>query len=255
MFKYPGQQGIGGIIVGNVYYAPAIESVKKSLRDKNNLSKMIDSLESTLIEQQTDLVNHIEAQKLLSSLSDKNTNAILGFITGVINKALSEIFPNKTRMVRLTKKLYAGSRPHIVAELVNEEGIVLDMEDQAGTGLCQVVSFLFEICIIEIRKGRRLVLSDERLSGLHKHAKKILGELIQIFEENGFQFIFVEYALNDIGKIYNIESKGDHSVVVSLGDGEEYDDSKIYLSDEVDLSVVDKDYVDDCEDVQSEVLG
>lgn len=242
--------------MSNVYYAPTIELVKKSLRDKANLSRTISSLEDTLLEQQTDLVNHIEAQKLLSSLSDKNTNAILGFITGVINKALAEIFPNKTRMVRLTKKLYAGSRPHIVAELINEEGIVLDMEDQAGTGLCQVVSFLFEICIIEIRKGRRLILSDERLSGLHKRAKKILGELIQIFEKNGFQFMFVEYALNDIGKIYNIESRGSYSVVVSLGDGETYDDSKVYLSDEVDLSVMDKDYVEEETDlVSEEVVG
>ena len=109
---------------------------------------------------------------------------------------------------------------------------------QSGTGLSQVVSFMFAICLIEIRKGRRLLILDERLNGLHKEAKRILSKVIEIFAEGGFQFIFVEYGLNNIGKIYNVEHRGNESKIVSLEKGQEYTDDTVFLSD-VDLSVLD----------------
>ena len=79
---------------------------------------------------------------------------------------------------------------------------------------------------------------DERLNGLHAEAKRIISEVIKIFAKGGFQFIFVEYGLNNIGKIYNVEKLGDESRVVSLENGQEYDDKMVYLSDDVDLSIL-----------------
>ena len=110
------------------------------------------------------------------------------------------------------------------------------------------MSGLFLICLVEIRKGRRFVIFDERFSGLHKEAKQVLSEIIKIFAEGGFQFMFVEYALNNIGKIYNIEKPGDEAKAYSM-DGKEYNDSDVFIfSGNADLSVLDDDFVEEPEE-------
>lgn len=220
------------------FYATQIGVIKKSLTDKKRLEKRQRDLNNDLKSSQSLYVNMIDAQKLLSMISDDNTSKTLDFITGMVNKVLSEMFVADAPRIILTKRLYAGSKPHINVELIDGSGNSLDMALQSGTGLSQVVSFMFAICLIEIRKGRRLLILDERLNGLHKEAKRILSKVIEIFAEGGFQFIFVEYGLNNIGKIYNVEHRGNESKIVSLEKGQEYTDDTVFLGD-VDLSVLD----------------
>lgn len=227
-----------------MYYASTILGLQRDLQNKEKYTKSLNKRMDELQEAQQMYVNLINAQKLLSTVSDDNTEATLLFVSGVINKALAEIFKGDTRRIYLSKKLYAGSKPHIVVELENGRGERLDMSIQSGTGLRQIISVLFVICLIEVRKGRRLVILDERLSGLHKEAKRILSEIIKIFAEGGFQFIFVEYTLNDLGKLYSVEKPGDEARVYAL-DGVEYHDEDVFLFTDVDLSVLDSDYEED----------
>ena len=227
-----------------MYYSSVIAGLERDLSDKIKYERLLEKKRSELLMAQKDYVNLINAQKLLSTVSDDNTESTLLFVMGVINKALAEIFKGDTRRIHLSKKLYAGSKPHIVVELENGRGEKLDMSIQSGTGLRQIVSVLFVICLIEIRKGRRLVILDERLSGLHKEAKRILSEIIKIFSEGGFQFIFVEYTLNTLGKLYSVEKPGDEARIYPL-DGMEYHDEDVFLFTDVDLSVLDEDYVED----------
>ncbi len=231
------------------FYSTVIGSLRKDLDNKKNLLKKREHLLNSLKESQSTYVRMINAQKLLSSVSDDNTEQTLSFITGMVNKVLAEIFPNSVRRIQLTKKLYAGSKPHISVVLVNGEGIELELDLQEGDGIKQIVSIMYVICLIEIRKGRRLLILDERLNGLHARAKKVLAEILKIFSEGGFQFIFVEYSLNDLGKIYNIENRNGKSVPVFVEGG--YSDDLVYL-DEADLSVLDKDYDDREEDLEEE---
>ena len=135
--------------------------------------------------------------------------------------------------------------------LINGLGDELDLDLQEGDGIKQIISVMYVICLIEIRKGRRLLILDERLNGLHARAKQVLAEIIKIFAEGGFQFIFVEYSLNSIGKIYNIETRGDASTPVYVECN--YSDDLVYIED-ADLSILDKDYVDDTEEAVEEVL-
>lgn len=227
-----------------MYYASTIAGLQRDLLDKEKYQKSLEKRMEELSKTQQDYVNLLNAQKLLSTVSDDNTEATLLFVSGVINKALDEIFKGDTRRIHLSKKLYAGSKPHIVVELENGRGERLDMAIQSGTGLRQIISVLFVICLIEVRKGRRLVILDERLSGLHKEAKRILSEIIKIFSEGGFQFIFVEYTLNDLGKLYSVEKPGDEARVYAL-DGVEYHDDDVFLFTDVDLSLLDKNYVEE----------
>ena len=71
-----------------------------------------------------------------------------------------------------------------------------------------------------------------------------MSKIIKIFSEGGFQFIFVEYTLNDLGKLYSVEKPGDEARVYAL-DGVEYHDDDVFLFTDVDLSLLDKNYVDE----------
>lgn len=224
-------------IIENGFYSMQIGSVKRALADKSRLEKRIKALTEDLKNSQMEYINMLDAKKVLSLVSDENTTKTLDFITGMVNKVLSEMFTTDTPHIKLTKKLYAGSKPHINVELIDGSGNSLDMALQSGTGISQVVSFMFAICLIEIRKGRRFLVMDERLNGLHREAKRILSEVIKIFAKSGFQFVFVEYGLNDIGKIYNVEKRGDFSNIISLENGQEYSDNMVFLND-VDLSTL-----------------
>lgn len=224
-----------------MYYRDILASLNKDLKDKEKLEKRISDSKEELAKAQRDYMNLVNAQKLLSTVSDDNTEATLLFVSGVINKALAEIFKSDTRRIFLSRKLYGGTRPHIVVELENSKGERLDMSIQSGTGLRQIVSVLFVICLIEIRKGRRLLILDERLSGLHSEAKRILSEIINIFAEGGFQFIFVEYSLNTLGKLYNVEKPGNEAKVYAL-DGLDYSNDDVFLFSDVDLTLLDEDY-------------
>ena len=227
-----------------MYYGSVIMSLKRDLKDKKRLEKSVDKKRKELADAQQKYVNLLQAQKLLATVSDDNTDSTLLFVSGVINKVLSEIFKNDTRRIHLVKKLYAGSKPHIVVELENGKGERRDLTVQSGTGLRQIISVLFVICLIEVRKGRRLVIFDERMSGLHKEAKRIMSEILKIFAEGGFQFVFVEYSLNDLGKLYSVEKPGNTAKIYAL-DGIEYNDEDVFLFSDVDLNVLDNDYVDE----------
>lgn len=221
------------------FYMSVIGGLKNNLKQKKALESKVKTLRGQLLESQTLYVQMLEAQKLLATVSEDNTRITLDFITGMVNKVLAEIFPNAPCKIKMTKKLFAGSKPHVIVELIDAEGNILDTSDQCGDGLNQVISFMYVICLIEIRKGRRLLILDERLNGLHKAAKSIISSIIKIFVEGGFQFIFVEYSLNDIGKIYNVEKRGMEATVQSI-DGE-YSDDCVYISD-VDLDSLDYEY-------------
>lgn len=226
----------------NLSYSSVLGVMKNTYRNKKLLQSDVEKLNNKLAESQSLYVNMINAQKVLSAVSDENTNQVLNFVTGMVNKTLSEVFPHDSYSISISKKLFAGSKPHITIELKDANGYILDTTTQCGTGLIQIISFMYVICLVEIRKGRRLILLDERLNGLHMQAKKFMSHIIEIFVKGGFQFIFVEYSLNSIGKIYNVEKRGDLSQLIAI-DGE-YDDSCVYWGD-VDLSVLDENYTEE----------
>lgn len=158
----------------------------------------------------------IEAQRLLSTISEENTVRTLDYITGVINNALAEIFQGEGRQVSLDKELYRGRYAHIKVHLTTSTGAQRNLDLQTGSGVKEVISFLFTVCLIAVRGGRRFLIMDELLSGLHSDAKEVIAELMGVFTEEGFQFLMVEYGLDNhkghsFGKIYNVES--DNSAV------------------------------------------
>lgn len=193
-----------------------IKRIEKEYIDAQKIKRGIDRLLKRLGELNEKHIVMLEAQQLLSSVSDKNTTAVLDYITGIINKTLGELFPFDSRRIYLEKTLYQGQYAHINLKLTGSNGKTRDILLQSGTGIGQVISFLFVLCIIEIRKGRKLLLADELLNGLHPKAKKIVMNILSIFAEEGYQLAFVEYGVDDIGKIYLVEKPGAVATVTPL---------------------------------------
>lgn len=233
------------------FYESTIGAVRKSILDRKRLESERDKLAKLLNTSQQEYVRLLNAQKLLSTVSDENTERVLDFVTGMVNKTLQEVFNDGSR-ITLIKKLYGGSKPHIIVKLVDYDGREQDMVLQTGAGVRQVVSFMYTLCLIEIRKGRPIAIFDEKLNGLHKEAKRVIEEIIQLFSKNGFQFIFVEYGMNTLGKIYNVEKRGEDTNIVSL-DGVAYDENCIFINSP-DLSVLDENYEEEFEEDVSEVV-
>lgn len=189
-------------------YSSALALAKRDLQVRDKQEELLKDLMVLLRDKREDYVVMTEAQTLLGTLSDMNTEKTLNFITGLINKVLSELFPGSQRIITLEKKLYRDVHPHINVSMVVEGGVVRDMSIQSGTGLRQVVSFLFAICLINIRKARPIIIMDELLSGVHPEAKVVMTKVIEMFSEK-VQFMMVEYGMDDIGKMYLVTKIGE----------------------------------------------
>lgn len=197
-------------------YSTAIAQLEERYSQLEYAKQKIDELTRRL-----ETVGHeyevmLEAQQLLAAVSDSNTTAVLNYVTSIINRALSQLFPNDPRRIYLEKELFQEQYAHINLKLEGSNGKIRDLNLQTGTGLRQIISFLFVISLIEIRKGRRIFLADELLSGLHAEAKRIIVDIIKIFSEDGFQFAFVEYGIDDLGKIYLVEKPNEIATVKAI---------------------------------------
>lgn len=222
--------------------------IEQSYKQAQDIKANIDVLTTKLNDMNIQYVNMVEAQQLLTTVSDANTTAVLDYITGIINKTLGELFPHDSRRIYLEKTMYQGQHAHINIKLTGTNGKTRDLTLQSGTGLRQVISFLFVLSLIEIRKGRRLLIADELLSGLHPEAKRIVTDIIRIFAEEGFQFAFVEYGVNDLGKVYLVEKPGAVATVTPM-DGVYNNEVFVFNRppEEVDLSL----HVEEADEIEA----
>lgn len=222
--------------------------IEQSYKQAQDIKANIDVLTTKLNDMNIQYVNMVEAQQLLTTVSDANTTAVLDYITGVINKTLGELFPHDSRRIYLEKTMYQGQHAHINIKLTGTNGKTRDLTLQSGTGLRQVISFLFVLSLIEIRKGRRLLIADELLSGLHPVAKEVIIDVIKIFAEEGFQFAFVEYGVNDLGKVYLVEKPGAVATVTPM-DGVYNNEVFVFNRppEEVDLSL----HVEEADEIEA----
>lgn len=189
-------------------YSSTIANLRYKVSHREELKCMIKELEDSYNEKYSLYHNMLQAQRVLATVSDANSKRVLGYIQGIINKSLRTMFPNETYNIRIEKKLYSNTIPHInvilTEVLSNGHTHQLDFSLQSGDGMGQIVSFLFSLCLLKIREARPLVILDEVLKGFHPDALPFVRGIIEIFARGGFQFVMVEYDFNGLGKEYEV---------------------------------------------------
>ena len=185
---------------------------REKIRIVNDLIERIKVLEEENKNLDEKFGTYCRASSILGTVADKNTETKISAITGVINRALALLFPDGSRSITLKQTMWRNVYPHFNVELKVEGGKTRTFK-QSGTGLAQVVSFLFTACLIDARGGRKIMIMDELLNGLHPDAKGIVKDLMLALSDK-FQFIIVEYGLT-IGKEYVVHKEGSTSSVKS----------------------------------------
>lgn len=175
---------------------------RMKLETKENIYKKLEELNKELEANGKTLDDMIRAATILGNVADENTQFFLKKITDIINSALAKMFIEDKRKIYIKQEMYKNVYPHFKVELETEDGQKRTFS-QSGTGLAQVISFLFSVCLIDARKGRKIIVLDEVLNGLHPDAKRTIKALITNVLSNRFQFVMVEYGL-DIGKQYEV---------------------------------------------------
>lgn len=174
-------------------------------RTKEDLESRVDALTAELTElnNQIDIFNR--ASTLLGTTTDSSIKDALNFITSVINRALSVLFPDDPRTIAIEQTMYREVHPHFNVVLYAGADKTERSFKQSGTGLAQIISFLFTITLNDSLKARRLMVIDELLNGLHPDAKALVRDIIKAIS-NRYQFVIVEYGL-DLGKQYLMNKK------------------------------------------------
>ena len=176
---------------------------RTKLERKEKLLQQFEEIEKELEIKGQRLEDMLRAATLLGNVADENTKKMLDRITYVINASLASMFKEDSRTIYINQVMWKNQYPHFEVELETANGIRRTFK-QSGTGLAQVVSFLFTVCLIDVRNARKLLVMDEILNGLHPETKEVIKILMKMFtESSGFQFVVVEYGM-DIGKQYQV---------------------------------------------------
>lgn len=209
-------------------FAELVIRGEADLKRRQSLEQQLSVAKEELSTLSTEHLNTLQAQQLLSLVSEENTVKTLDFITTVLNKVLADIFQGSIRRVYLEKKLHQGRYAHIVVKLEDGNGNQRDLKLQTGSGIKEVLSFLFTCCFIAVRGGRKLLIFDEVLSGLHPDAIAVVEDLMVVFVNQGFQFMFVGYSMDNrkvegelqpFGRIYNVENPQGTGATVAQVEG------------------------------------
>lgn len=148
----------------------------------------------------------VETQRVLNTISDKQFNDVLSFISSIINKALLAMYPEDRYRFELVSTLFSGKHPHInavIQEFVNHTGTYeqLSIKRGIGNGQAQVISYLFLLSMYKVSNLRPIILIDEVLTGFHKQALEYVIKITEVFAKEGFQFIGVEYSFENFGDV------------------------------------------------------
>lgn len=180
-----------------------IKTKEKLLADAEELVKKAE-----LKQEELDIVTN--AISILRIVSDNSVKESYEYITESVNVALSRIFTESTRRIRLQESTLKGQYPQLEVILEVGDGIERSLKFNSGHGLTQVISLLCILTIIVITKSRRLLVLDEVLSGLSDSAREIIADILWTFTDIGFQFIICEHGFIPKGaKVYEMKNVND----------------------------------------------
>ena len=164
---------------------------------------------------------YIRASNLLGLVSDEMTQTALNDVTAIVNKALLVLYPEGNRQIKINKIVYRKKYQHYNVDLIVDGGKIRSFK-QSGSGLKQVIAFLLLLSFVDARGGRKLIVMDEILPGLHSTGKAIVKALMQAVSDR-FQFVVIAYDF-DIGDEFEVVRHGETATITPYAGNHYYAD-------------------------------
>lgn len=159
-----------------------------------------------------DIATH--AIELLTKVSDEAVGEAYGFLTESLNTALSRMFKNTTRKIKLQERMRNNQYPQLDVILFVGNGKTRSLKGNSGHGLAEIVSLLSILSLIVITGSRRILVMDEIISGVDIENRQIIDDILWTFVQIGFQFIINDHGFVPKGShVYYLEMVGDVSGV------------------------------------------
>lgn len=183
-----------------------IVSQQAKLRTKQMLETSIEEYKKIINNNSEKLDTVVNALEILRAISDESVKNSYEYIEKNINDALSRIFPEKIRKIRLVEGR-RGNYPQLELQLIVEAGLTRSLKSCTGHGVTQVISLLSNMCLIVINGGRRFLVLDEVMSGMSGNTLAVISDVLKAFAEIGFQYVIVEHGFIPQGsKVVILES-------------------------------------------------
>jgi len=168
---------------------------------------------------------------VFQKMSDERGRKSREDIQNLINNALSSIFPERDYSIVIEEYSYKNSKHMRV--LLSEDGQERELRYCHGTLLKQVVSFLFNVCILVFKGSTRILILDELFNGVHWDKARVLSDiLVTLSKNNGFQFFIIGHErelfynkefliFNMLGKNRKLEIEGIYNGSLDMPDKEQ----------------------------------
>ena len=171
-------------------FADAIKKLEQAVEDYNTLSS---------------------AGNLLNKIADGRVKKAIDFIATAVNDALLKVFKDDFKQIKVEISSHMDAYPQLNFVLQNPDGMKRNLKTQEGDGLGQIISLLATMCLLYISGGRRFMLLDEVLNGLHPNALELIDEILTVFEDRlGFQFLMINHGYTpNRGVIYHLGKQND----------------------------------------------
>lgn len=171
------------------------EVLKEKEISKRTLEREFERFARNIEEKEEQIQVKMMASSVIKNLVDDRTEVAYTKIEEVLNWALSQVPLKQRYQIRINdfedKRFGRG----VTFDLVDiDTKRVRSIKNQTGTAISQIVSFLLSVVIIAMSGSSRVMVLDERFSGLDdEESIKNFSDILQALSENeGFQFHIVE---------------------------------------------------------------
>lgn len=186
-------------------YTERINRLNEELRLKEkNLSERQLAFKRYLDNYDKHKDNAIALEYILM-LSEDNTKVVRDFVQNLINKALDNVFGYGRYNFEMVLDMASQTITLVLNEKVDDGWVSLDLKDQTGDGMGQIICALYSIIVTEITDHRRLFIFDEIFGGLHVEAVDFIKAVIRKFAGEGAQFAMIEYTFDEFGTQIDVE--------------------------------------------------
>jgi len=215
-----------------------VEAINGILNENSLRKRLIENYAKEifeLIDKQDKIQKEIELIKkcifVLQKISDDRNMKSRKDMQELIDSALSSIFPDREYSVVIDEYSH-GTRKHMKI-LLSDGGVTRELKLSHGTGVKQIISFLFNISLLAFKGSSRVMLLDETLASISDNKAIIVSDmLVSLKNKNNFQFLIIDHNDNlweneevTVVKLKFDNEKGTHISEIRRGISKSTEDS------------------------------